>query len=105
VFERYFSDKNLASSQTEFSGRSDYQAFILTDIPAGGLFTGAEEKKTDAEAQLYGGTPGEAYDPCYHQACDDIDNVSKRALGQMSDAIAHSIYTLGMSTKSVNGVE
>ena len=105
VFERYFSDKGLASSQTEFSGRSDYQAFILTGIPAGGLFTGAEEKKTEAEAALYGGTPGEAYDPCYHQACDDIDNVSKRALGQMSDAVAHAIYTFGMSTKSVNGVE
>jgi Zn-dependent M28 family amino/carboxypeptidase len=105
IFQRYFEAKGLATSQTEFSGRSDYQAFILAGIPAGGLFTGAEGIKTEQEAELYGGTAGEAYDPCYHQACDDIDNVSKRALGQMSDAVAHAIFTLAMSTKSVNGVE
>ena len=31
---------------TEFSGRSDYQAFINNGVPAGGLFTGAEQPKT-----------------------------------------------------------
>jgi Zn-dependent M28 family amino/carboxypeptidase len=104
VFQNYFESKGLATSQTAFDGRSDYQGFINVGIPAGGLFTGAEGHKTEAQAQLYGGTPGEAYDPCYHQACDDIDNVSKRALGQMSDAIAHAVFTFAMSTRSVNGV-
>ena len=46
----------------------------------------------------YGGLAGEAFDPCYHQACDDIDNISPRGLGQMSDAVAHEVnhyaYTL-----------
>lgn len=69
------------------------------------MFTGAEGIKTEHEADLFGGTAGEAYDPCYHQFCDDIDNVSKRALGQMSDAIAHTVFTFAMSTKSVNGVK
>ena len=39
-------------------------------IPAGGLFSGAEGEKTPEQAAIYGGTAGEPYDPCYHQACD-----------------------------------
>lgn len=46
-----------------------------------------------AEAAVYGGTAGTAYDPCDHQACDTLDNLSNVALDQMSDAIAHSTLT------------
>ena len=73
-----------------FDGRSDYGPFIAVGIPAGGLFTGAEGVKTEAEQAAYGGTAGEAFDPCYHQACDDIDNISVEGLNQMSDAVAHA---------------
>ena len=103
VFQRYFENKGLATAQSELNGRSDYAAFMDADIPIGGLFTGADGQKTESQAALFGGTAGEAYDPCYHLACDDIDNISWRALRQMSDAMAHSIYTFAMSTKSVNG--
>ena len=72
---------------TAFDGRSDYDAFISVGIPAGGLFTGAEDIKTAEQAAIYGGTAGVAYDPCYHQACDTINNVSTTALDQMSDAV------------------
>ena len=30
--------------------------------------------KTPEQAQRWGGTAGQPYDPCYHQACDRIDN-------------------------------
>ena len=43
-----------------------------------------------------------AYDECYHQACDDIDNINVEALDQMSDAVAHAVYTLSTSTASIN---
>jgi Zn-dependent M28 family amino/carboxypeptidase len=92
TFQRYFSHVDLASGQTAFDGRSDYGPFIAVGIPAGGLFTGAEEVKTEAEQQAYGGTAGEAFDPCYHQACDDIENISERGLNQMSDAVAHAVH-------------
>ncbi len=36
---------------------------------------GAEGVKTAEQAAIFGGTAGEPYDPCYHQACDTIDNV------------------------------
>ena len=59
----------------EHYGRSDYDAFVAAGIPAGGLFTGAEEIKTAEQAAKWGGTAGVAFDPCYHQACDDQQEV------------------------------
>jgi len=93
LFTEWFASQGLASAPTEFSGRSDYKAFIDAGIPAGGLFSGAEGIKTEEEAALFGGTAGEAYDPCYHSECDTIENVSVEALDQFSDAIAHATAT------------
>ena len=74
------------------------------DIPAGGLFTGAEVPKTARQAEIYGGTAGVSYDPCYHAACDTFANNSNTALDQMSDAIAHATITFAQNTELVNGV-
>ena len=103
-FEQFFADRGVASRPTAFSGRSDYQAFILNDIPAGGLFTGAEGIKTAEEAGLWGGTAGVAYDPCYHSACDTIENLSMEALDINSDAIAATTLTYAMNTEEINDV-
>ena len=64
LFVDYFNAVGLASDPTPFSGRSDYGPFIAVGIPAGGLFTGAEGIKTAAQATTYGGTAGQAYEPC-----------------------------------------
>ena len=61
--------------------------------------------KTAAQAAIYGGTAGVAYDPCYHQACDTIANLSGTALDQMSDAIAHSTLVFAMTNSSVSGTD
>ena len=105
VFTEYFSSQSLESEPTEFDGRSDYDAFISAGVPAGGLFTGAEGIKTEEQADIYGGTAGIAYDPCYHQACDTIGNVNETALDEMSDAIAHATLLYAMTTSSVNGTD
>ena len=96
------------------------------------FFTGAEDKKTPAEAAIYGGIPGVAYDPCYHQACDSLDpigdgadaqtytdlnaaydgalevdskisNLNAQALDEMSDAVAHGTVTFAQTTSAVQG--
>jgi len=103
TFTDYFASRGLASEPTQFDGRSDYDAFVAAGIPSGGLFTGAEGVKTAEQAAEYGGTAGEPYDPCYHQACDTYDNVSTRALNQMSDAIAHATLTYAMAKSGING--
>jgi Zn-dependent M28 family amino/carboxypeptidase len=94
LFLDYFESQGLATEPTAFDGRSDYGPFIAAGIPAGGLFTGAEGIKTPEQAEVFGGTAGEQYDPCYHLGCDDLGNLSTRALDQMSDAAAHATITL-----------
>jgi Zn-dependent M28 family amino/carboxypeptidase len=94
IFTGYFANQGLASSPTPFNGRSDYGPFIAVGIAAGGLFTGAEQNKTVQEAAVYGGEAGKPYDPCYHQACDTFANNTDQGLDEMSDAVAHSVYTL-----------
>lgn len=103
MFNGYFDSVGLASEATPFSGRSDYGPFIVegVDIPSGGLFTGAEGVKTEEQAQIYGGTAGEAYDPCYHQECDDRDNISMDAIDEMSGAIAFAVATYAVSTEGL----
>ncbi len=103
LFHDYFAGQGLASAETAFSGRSDYGPFIDVGIPAGGLFTGAEGVKTAEEAAIFGGTAGQAYDPCYHQACDTLANINGTGFHEMSDAVAHAILTYAMDTRSVNG--
>jgi len=97
VFDSYFAKAGLATEPTAFDGRSDYGPFIAVGIPAGGLFSGAEGIKTPEQAATYGGTAGQAYDSCYHQACDTINNVSTRALAELGDAAAHATLTLAVS--------
>ncbi len=101
MFLRYFDSQGLATDPTAFDGRSDYGPFITDGVPAGGLFTGAEGVKTAEQEATYGGVAGQAYDPCYHQACDGIFNLSQTALNQMSDAAAHATWTLARSQSPV----
>jgi Zn-dependent M28 family amino/carboxypeptidase len=86
---------------TDFTGRSDYGPFIEAGIPAGGLFTGAEEIKTPEQAQRWGGTAGQAYDPCYHQACDRLDTVDRAALDRNTDAFAAAVARFALSTEEL----
>jgi len=104
IFESFYTLRGEPYDDTEFSGRSDYQAFILNDIPAGGLFTGAEVPKTAEQAAIWGGTVGAQFDPCYHQACDTFANINLHALEVNADAVGFALLTYAYSTESVNGV-
>ena len=104
LYESYYTMVDEPYDDTEFSGRSDYEAFILADIPSGGLFTGAEEIKTAEQQTIWGGTTGAQFDPCYHEACDTFGNVNLHALDVNSDLIAFAMMTYAYSTESVNGV-
>ncbi|MFF5991435.1 M28 family metallopeptidase [Prauserella flavalba] len=96
--------RGIEPEGTDFDGRSDYGEFIAVGIPAGGLFTGAEGVKTEEQAAKWGGEAGAAYDPCYHQACDNLGNVDRLALDRNADAIARVAAKYAISTEEVNGV-
>jgi Zn-dependent M28 family amino/carboxypeptidase len=111
VFLEYFAAVGLVTDPTAFDGRSDYGPFIAEGIPAGGLFSGAEAPKTQAQVDRYGGLLGAQLDPCYHAACDTFAGTGAGAgatapglalvsLDQLSDAAAHAVLTLS-KTKSL----
>jgi Zn-dependent M28 family amino/carboxypeptidase len=105
TFETFYNQRGVSFKGTDFDGRSDYGPFIEADIPAGGLFSGAEGTKTVAEAELWGGLAGVAYDPCYHQACDNFSNTNLFAFDVNSDAVAYATLQFAMNTQSVNDIK
>ena len=89
----YFTSIGVPTRGTDFDGRSDYGPFISAGIAAGGIFTGAEGRKTAAQVTLWGGT-ATTFDPCYHSSCDTTANLNDTALDRNSDAIAYSVWNL-----------
>jgi len=102
LFGEYYRLRGLPFEGDEISFRSDYAQFFLDGIAFGGLFTGAEVVKSEEQARRYGGTAGEAFDPCYHEACDDLNNIDLRALEVNGDAMAFVASWLSLSTKIVD---
>jgi aminopeptidase S len=96
AFLGYFDEEDIATDPMGYVGRSDHAPFAEAGIAFGGIFTGADGVKTDEEAQTYGGQAGAPHDGCYHQACDDIDNVDLDVLEEMGRAIAYAVEDLAM---------
>jgi Zn-dependent M28 family amino/carboxypeptidase len=105
VFLDYFASQNLATEPTPFDGRSDYQPFFDAGIPAGGAISGDAGIKTKEQAAIYGGTAGEPYDSCYHQACDTIKNLNQTSIEQLADGAAHATLTFAQTTSAVSGTD
>ena len=87
----YLSSVGVTAEDTDFDGRSDYGPFIEVGIPSGGIFTGAEDTKTAAQAARWGGRADTPFDSCYHQRCDTLANVDPVALDRNADAIAAAV--------------
>ncbi|MCX4780373.1 M28 family metallopeptidase [Streptomyces sp. NBC_01264] len=99
TFKNYYAGLGVPTEiETEGDGRSDHASFKNVGIPVGGLFTGASNSKTAAQATKWGGTSGQAFDRCYHSSCDTTANINDTALDRNSDAIAYAIWNLGFAT-------
>ena len=94
IFTGYFDSIGQPHVGTEFSGRSDYQAFIDNGIPVSGLFTGADAIKTEEEVELFGGTAGVQQDRNYHTIDDTYENVDQEAMGIMVPAMAYAAHVV-----------
>ncbi|NRD08558.1 M28 family peptidase [Rathayibacter agropyri] len=102
AFTDYFDSIDQPWIDTAFDGRSDYDGFISVGIPSSGVFTGADDVKTEEEAALFGGTAGITHDPNYHSAADDIDNINTEALGITSKAIAFVTASFAEDTSAID---
>ncbi|KAJ4366054.1 hypothetical protein N0V95_000281 [Ascochyta clinopodiicola] len=78
LFVDDFTKKGINVTAARFTGGSDYQSFMNIGKPVGGLHTGT----------------GVEQDPCYHQACDTIDNPNPTTLTINAKAAAHVLSIL-----------
>jgi Zn-dependent M28 family amino/carboxypeptidase len=97
----YFASQDLATVQgteSAFEGRA--APFTAAGIAVGGLSSGGDAEKSEAEAQLFGGVAGQHYDACYGLPCDTVSgNVNMTLLDQMADGAAHVIAVYAKSGK------
>jgi Zn-dependent M28 family amino/carboxypeptidase len=100
----YLTSAGKSAEDTSFDGRSDYLSFTRAGIPAGGLFTGAEEQKSPEQAKLWGGEAGQPFDPNYHQKTDTLDHVNRHALGINGGGVAYSVGLYSQDIGGRNGV-
>ena len=77
---------------------------VAVGIPSGGIFTGAEVEKSEPQQAKWGGTAGIPFDPCYHQACDNLGNVNRSILDKNADAVAFAVGRYALDTSDINGV-
>ncbi|MFC8085478.1 M28 family metallopeptidase [Streptomyces sp. NPDC057340] len=95
TFKDYFAGLGISTEiETEGDGRSDHAPFKNAGVPVGGLFSGADYRKTSAQAAKWGGTVGQPFDRCYHSSCDTTANIDDTALDRNSDAIAYAVWAL-----------
>jgi Zn-dependent M28 family amino/carboxypeptidase len=98
VFTNYFAAHRLPVEPLEFDGRSDYAPFAEVGVPVGGVFSGAEEVKTPAQAARYGGAAGQPFDRCYHQSCDTVAGVNDTVLDQFAGAVCEAVLHFALTT-------
>jgi Zn-dependent M28 family amino/carboxypeptidase len=70
---------------------SDDTSFSQKGIATIGLYTGAGAPKSEAQAGVFGGTAGRPYDPCYHRACDTVENINREILEQNTRALMRAL--------------
>jgi Zn-dependent M28 family amino/carboxypeptidase len=79
---------------------SDDASFSQKGIPTVGLYTGASGRKPEKEAELFGGTAGRPYDPCYHRACDTTENINREVLEQHTRALVRALRAAAIASRA-----
>jgi aminopeptidase Y len=99
----FFREHNLAVEERA-GGRfgTDDSSFSQKGIPTVGLYTGAGGPKSETQAGLFGGAAGRPYDPCYHQACDTIENINREVLGQNTRALVRALNAVAIAARAVS---
>jgi Zn-dependent M28 family amino/carboxypeptidase len=100
----YLNSAGKTPQDTSFDGRSDYDGFTQAGIPAGGLFSGAENKKSADEAKLWGGPEDQPFDPNYHKSTDTLEHIDRAELGINGGGVAYAIGYYAQDLSGHNGV-
>jgi len=103
LFSRALDDLGLSWQSVPLGGSSDHFSFDQVGVPTGGLFSGANELKSDSQAQLFGGQANAAEDACYHLACDTADRIDTKLLGELARAAAWTVGALASGEVNLSG--
>jgi Zn-dependent M28 family amino/carboxypeptidase len=104
LLSAYLDDAGKEPRDTSFDGRSDYDGFTQAGIPAGGLFSGAEDKMSPDEAKLWDGAADEPFDPNYHKSSDTYDHLDRTSLDIQGKGVAYAIGVYATDDGGRNGV-
>ncbi|KAK4119804.1 peptidase-like protein [Parathielavia appendiculata] len=85
LFEEYLVSQGVQVRHGGFDTGSDYVGFVNIGVPTIALHTGA----------------GAPWDACYHQACDDLDNIHWEALTVNAKAAARALVRMAHSLEGV----
>lgn len=100
----YLESVDTPAQDTSFDGRSDYDGFTLAGIPSGGLFSGAEEKMSPEQAELWDGHADEPFDPNYHQAGDTLEHIDRTALSVLGPGVGYAVGRYAQDLRGRNGI-
>ena len=89
-----FDAEGLTWAPIDLHGSSDHGPFMRAGVPAGGVFSGGPEPMSEEDAELFDGRAGDQLDPCYHLACDRLDNVDGTALAENASAVLAALIRL-----------
>jgi aminopeptidase S len=70
--------------ETSAAAASDQLSFAAAGIRVSGFYTGSSEEDRR----------GRPRDPCYHRACDDLDNVDRTIAARAATALGRMLATL-----------
>ncbi|MGD9618808.1 MAG: M28 family peptidase [Mycolicibacterium sp.] len=100
----YLDSAGKPAEDSSFDGRSDYDPFTSSGVPAGGLFAGAGDKKTRQQAELWGGLADEPFDPNYHKDTDTLENVDRAALQIHGSGVGYAVGLYSQDQRGRNGI-
>ncbi|KAJ4148621.1 hypothetical protein LMH87_003082 [Akanthomyces muscarius] len=81
----YLKASGAKPEYAKFGSSSDYVGFLNAGIPSSGIFTGA----------------GAPYDECYHQLCDNLNNINWDAYEKNAKAAAHVAASFALNIDGV----
>lgn len=100
----YLKGAGKSPEDINFEGRSDYSSFTLAGVPAGGIYSGAEENMTAAQAARWGGRADQPFDPNYHKATDTLDHIDRTALEINGRGVAYAVGIYAQDQSGHNGL-
>jgi hypothetical protein len=94
ALRRALDARGPAPNASSIGGASDHASFQRAGIEVGGVFTGASGRVSAGSAERFGATAGRPADPCYHRACDTLQNVDRGSVETIADAVEAALRSL-----------